>query len=233
MNEFLKGYLASSAGLIVSYPVDTVKVYIQNQTTKITTKEAIIEIYKKGGKSFYRGIGSQLLFTTPFKSIRLITYKTTKKYLSNDSIKSELIAGVTAGIIQSIFTNPIEVIKTRYQMHKHPVFQFNTIFHGFSATLMRDSVMTGAYFPVYAILKKNNEKNLVINSILATIPGCLLSVPFDIVKTRQQTSKEKGLIRNMIKNEGLKSFFRGTHQRLLKAVPQLAITMTVFNYLNT
>lgn len=233
MNEFLKGYLASSAGLIVSYPVDTVKVYIQNQTTKITAKEAIMEIYKKGGHTFYRGIGSQLFLTTPFKSIRLMTYTTAKKYLPNDSIKSELIAGITAGAIQSIFTNPIEVVKTRYQMHKYPIFQLTTMYHGFPATLIRDSIMTGAYFPVYSLLKKNNQNNIIINSVLATIPGCLLSVPFDVVKTRQQTNKEKELIRNMIKNEGLKSFFKGTEQRLLKAVPQLAITMTVFNYLNT
>jgi solute carrier family 25 aspartate/glutamate transporter 12/13 len=93
--------------------------------------------------------------------------------------------------------------------------------------------MTGVYFPAYALLKKYNQNNLIINSALATIPGCLLSVPFDVIKTRQQTNKEKGLIRNMIKNEGIKSFFRGTEQRLLKAVPQLAITMSIFNYLNT
>jgi solute carrier family 25 aspartate/glutamate transporter 12/13 len=233
MNEFLKGYLASSVGLIVSYPVDTIKVYIQNQTRKITSKEAIIEIYKKGGKSFYRGIGSQLLFTTPFKSIRLMTYTTTKTYLPNDSIKSELIAGITAGATQSIFTNPIEVVKTRYQMHKQPIFQLHTMYHGFPATFIRDSIMTGVYFPVYTLLKKYNKNNLIINSTLATIPGCLLSVPFDVIKTRQQTNKEKELIRNMIKNEGIKSFFKGTEQRLLKAIPQLAITMTIFNCLNT
>lgn len=238
MNEFTKGYIASSAGLTVSYPVDTLKVYIQNQKTKLTARDAILEIYKKGGfMGFYRGLISQLVFTTPFKSIRLMIYTTSKKYLEKDSITTELIAGVTAGVVQSIFTNPIEVIKTRYQMHKKPILQLNTAFHGFPATLMRDSVMTGVYFPVYSLLKRNSSSaplnNLIINSVLATIPGCLLSVPFDVVKTRQQTNKEKGLILNMLKNEGIHSFFRGTQQRLFKAVPQLAITMTIFNYLNT
>jgi len=234
MNEFFKGYLASSAGLTASYPVDTLKVYLQNQKTKLTAREAILEIYKKGGiPGFYRGLMSQLIFTTPFKSLRLIIYTTTKKYLEKDSVTTELVAGVTAGVTQSIFTNPIEVIKTRYQMHKTPVLQFSSSFHGFPATLMRDSIMTGVYFPVYSILKKNYNNNLIVNSVLATIPGCLLSVPFDVVKTRQQTNKEKELVKNMLKNEGISSFFRGTQQRLLKAVPQLALTMTIFNYLNT
>lgn len=234
MNEFFKGYLASSVGLTASYPIDTLKVYLQNQKTKLTAREAILEIYKKGGISgFYRGLTSQLVFTTPFKSLRLISYSATKKYLEKDSVTTELVAGVTAGVIQSIFTNPIEVIKTRYQMDKTPVFEYRNVFHGFPATLMRDSIMTGVYFPVYLILKKNYNNHLIVNSVLATIPGCLLSVPFDVVKTRQQTNKEKGLVKNMLKNEGIGSFFRGTQQRLLKAVPQLALTMTIFNYLNT
>lgn len=233
MNEFWKGYLASSVGLTASYPVDTIKVYLQNQKERITSKDAIKEIYQKGGiKGFYRGLYSQLLFTMPFKSIRLIIYSIIKKNLSKESIKTEFIAGSTAGVIQSIFTNPIEVVKTRYQMNKQPILQWNLFYHGFPATLMRDSMMTGIYFPVYAILKKRNEKKILINSVLATIPGCLLSVPFDVIKTRQQTDNQPRLVYNMLKNEGISSFFKGTNQRLLKAIPQLAITMTIFNYLN-
>lgn len=233
MNEFFKGYLASSAGLTASYPIDTLKVYLQNQKTKMTAREAIFEIYKKGGiPSFYRGLMTQLIFTTPFKSLRLIMYTTVKNNLPKNKILSEALAGISAGVIQSIFTNPIEVIKTRFQMQKIPVFLPSATFHGFPATLMRDSVMTGVYFPAYTVMKKRNPNHLIINSVLATIPGCLLSVPFDVVKTRQQTNKEKDLVKNMLNNEGICSFFRGIEQRLLKAVPQLAITMTIFNYLS-
>ena len=90
------------------------------------------------------------------------------------TMKWEILAGLTAGGCQVIFTNPLEIVKIRLQMqgntknlskpgeipHKHlnasqiiRQLGLRGLYKGASACLLRDVPFSAIYFPTYANLK--------------------------------------------------------------------------------
>jgi len=74
--------------------------------------------------------------------------------------------------------------------------------------------------------------------ILASLPGAVISMPFDKIKTRLQVdplpgeSKYMGIrdaARKIYREEGLKTFWQGT--RLIKPSSQFGVTLLVYEVL--
>lgn len=98
------------------------------------------------------------------------------------------------------------------------------LYSGASVSIFASAVSWGSYFPIYNYLKSSdtlsifneNEKTKNFTAgFLAGIPVLTLTNPFWVIKTQmalQYTNDLKGLrktIKNIIKNDGLKGFYRG------------------------
>jgi len=110
INKIIAGSCAGAAQVIVSNPIEIVK--IQYQINKGKNKTLIDTIKDLGGiKNLYKGASACLMRDIPFSAIYFPTYD----YLKNKTNNS-FIAGTIAGIPSAYLVTPADVIKTRYQI---------------------------------------------------------------------------------------------------------------------
>lgn len=207
METFLKGYVSSALGLVASYPIDTIKTRVQNGGSIYTT-------------GLFKGVGAQLLFLVPAKSLRFVFFDHLSPHIQNN-----YLAGALAGALTALFTNPLEVHKVKRQMGLR--FSVFDSYRGIIPGMLREGVMTSSVFGVGGELAERKDFSRLTSAFLASMPGCVLSIPFDTVKTRMQTTK--GPLVWFDLKQGL---LRGGLLRVLKALPQTTITVFVFDFLS-
>uniref|UniRef100_A0A5K3ESC5 Mitochondrial aspartate/glutamate carrier protein n=1 Tax=Mesocestoides corti TaxID=53468 RepID=A0A5K3ESC5_MESCO len=132
--RFTLGGVAGGFGAAVVYPIDLVKTRMQNQRTLLSKQgnPKVQPVYSsgfdcfckvlrfEGARKLYCGLLPQLIGVAPEKAIKLTVNDFLKDRfrvpLGHLSLKAEVIAGGCAGASQTIFTNPVEVVKIRLQV---------------------------------------------------------------------------------------------------------------------
>lgn len=129
---------------------------------------------------------------------------------------------------------------------------FRGLYKGVTACLMRDVPFSAIYFPTYAHLKKDifnfdpldkRKRNrlktweLLVAGALAGMPAAFLTTPFDVIKTRLQIDPRKGetsysgifhAAKTILKEESMRSFFKGGGARVLRSSPQFGFTLAAY-----
>ncbi|KAL7410524.1 putative mitochondrial inner membrane protein [Mrakia frigida] len=230
---FFLGGIGGGAGAFVVYPIDMVKTRLQNQRSTVVGEvlyknwlDCCKKIFRNEGgvAGFYKGLLPQLIGVAPEKAIKLTVNDLIRKKMTDPdtgriSLTAELIAGGTAGAMQVVVTNPLEITKIRLQMQGemlketgavsrgaiHVVRQLGLVglYKGASVCLMRDLPFSMIYFTSYAHLRKdffgegkNGYQLTNFQTLLAAgaggIPAAYLTTPADVVKTRLQTEAKAG-----------------------------------------
>ncbi|EGW32563.1 mitochondrial aspartate/glutamate carrier protein Aralar/Citrin [Spathaspora passalidarum NRRL Y-27907] len=212
--SFFLGSIAGCIGATVVYPIDLVKTRMQAQKHKALYDNSI-DCFKKiikneGFRGLYSGLGAQLVGVAPEKAIKLTVNDLVRKIGTKEDgsieMKWEILAGMSAGACQVIFTNPLEIVKIRLQMqgntkilthpgeipHKHlnasqivRQLGLKGLYKGASACLLRDVPFSAIYFPVYANLKKHlfgfdpqdSTKKKKLSSWQLLIAGAMAGAP--------------------------------------------------------
>ena len=233
----LFGFQAGLVEAIVMQPVDTVKVLRQsNQFPGLGTL-----LHQKGVRSLYKGLTP---FTSQMGLKYLLRYSAFEHLRSpHNHVSSNLMAGIGAGVLESLFVSPFELIKTHLQTTraKNPItvvkslYQQNGwggIYRGWTSTVVRQSINQGSNFTVYHELRKRIMKDRQTNEKIPTplilaagfcsgSVGPILNNPFDIIKTRymnpafRYTSLVEA-IKDIIIHDGLQGLYRGLPLRLFR-----------------
>ncbi|CAI5757163.1 unnamed protein product [Candida verbasci] len=181
--SFFLGSIAGCIGATAVYPIDLVKTRMQAQKHKALYDNSL-DCFKKilraeGFKGLYSGLGAQLVGVAPEKAIKLTVNDLVRKIGTDEhgkiTMSWEILAGMSAGACQVIFTNPLEIVKIRLQMQGNtknltksgeiPIKHLTAsqiikqlglkgLYKGASACLLRDVPFSAIYFPTYANLKK-------------------------------------------------------------------------------
>jgi len=234
------------AGIVESVciqPLDTMKVFKQsNQYTNL------YDTLRKP-RNLYKGL-------TPFTSqmfvkyfLRFTAFEMLKS--KNDNMLQNFGAGICAGITESLFITPFELIKTNLQTtnNKSPLQVIKKIqvqngikglYRGFSPTCIRQGTNQAFNFSIYYKLRElfvNEEERPSVmkiagSSLISSSIGPLITSPVDVIKTRFMNPKYKyksinDAFRDIIKNEGIKAFYNGISFRLLRVCGGQAITFCV------
>lgn len=211
----------------------------------------------EGIGSLWSGLPATMIMAFPATILYFTSYEQFRdifeSLLPETSQKvAPFIGGAAARTLTTLIVSPMEMIRTRMQVDglswgaTTSLFQqtfraqgWRTLGIGFSATLLRDVPFSALYFGIYETLKKQlpiesfHTKNIACASCAAAIAG-ILTLPFDVIKTRQQTmlgsdmsrSPSISSIARLIREEsGTRGFFRGFSPRLMKVVPACAIMM--------
>jgi hypothetical protein len=224
-------------------PLDTIKVLKQsNQYTNLydTLRQP---------RMLYKGF-------TPFTSQMFVKYflrfSAFEMFKSkNDNILQNFGAGICAGITESLFITPFELIKTNLQttQNKKPIevvknlYKQNGIkglYRGFATTCIRQSTNQAFNFSVYYKLRNMfiNEKEkpsmskIISFSLFSSSIGPILTSPIDVIKTRFMNPKYNyksifEAFRDILRNEGIKSFYKGIDVRLMRVCGGQAVTFCV------
>ena len=160
------------AGLIqaiVGHPIDTAKVFIQNN----------IKLRGLTIKDYYKGFKYPLLLSLIFNGTIFPSYE----YLNNN-INNSFITGGLVGTIVTPLVFTCETLKILKQTNKQITKQKILSTNGLITTLSRESLAMSIYFSSYNYFKKHDYNSFLGGSI-SGFSNWLVTYPIDVIKTRQ------------------------------------------------
>ncbi|XP_054005038.1 mitochondrial basic amino acids transporter-like isoform X1 [Hylaeus anthracinus] len=216
--DFVAGCVGGCAGVVVGYPLDTIKVHMQTQDYRnpkykgnwdcfrsILAKESVVGLY--------RGMSSPMAGVGLVNAIIFGVYGQTQKHIPNpDSLFAHFIAGTLAGIAQTPICSPIELTKTRMQLqvsstrfsgplqclkHTYKYEGIRGVFRGLGITFLREAPSFGIYFTTYEALTKTSENKPVSTGCMLLAGGLagsaswMITYPLDVVKSRIQADSKR------------------------------------------
>jgi len=177
--HFVAGWVSGCAGVLVSHPLDTVKVRLQTQGVSGIQQQyrgtwhCLSETVKNEKVyGLFKGMSSPLLGTALWNAVIFGTYGNTIRWLAGDSLEEQhrmsnvVIASLASGFTQTFVITPLELTKTRLQIQtsqKNQVYKglidccrqiyrqqgFFGLFKGFNATFIRDAIGFTAFFGIF------------------------------------------------------------------------------------
>ncbi|XP_044748290.1 mitochondrial 2-oxodicarboxylate carrier-like [Coccinella septempunctata] len=221
------GGTAGFVEVCIMHPLDLVKTRLQLQNKMIMKADpqfyngivdCLLKMYKNEGLgAFWKGIVPPILVETPKRAVKFFTFEQYKQLFlfghSSPTPVTYSLAGLSAGITESILVTPFEVVKVALQANRSKfketpstVFVARQIilkgglgqqglFKGLSATIHRNGLFNMVYFGFYHSVKDffpsyENEKaeffrKLGIGFVSGTLASCV-NIPFDVAKSRIQ-----------------------------------------------
>ena len=232
--DLINAALTTLVAETVTLPVCAIKTNYQNTDGSIT--KTVYRLYEAHGlRAFYRAsipaIASQVFSTSSKYYLYQMLNRLDEKPRHLERIRN----GSVAGIISSLATHPIDVIKVFWQMgtslgmelkHKGPTL----LYRGYTKTLGKIGISSAMFYPLYDGLKEHCPQTQ-IGAMMASGGSAIISTivmqPLDYAKTRQIY----GL--GVIGQTGYISCFRGLSLNLTRVVPHFMITMTAINWLES
>lgn len=179
----------------------------------------------------------------------------------SNALMASFAAGCSARFCSVTAIAPLELMRTKMQadglsfreVRRQTAAAFkskgiSSLFLGYPATILRDVPFSGIYFAAYRLntilLEGYGATSPVVTNAVsagaaAAIAG-LLTLPFDVLKTRQQmllgselTSRKltiSATYATVVRAEGHVALAAGAMPRLLKVVPACALMMSSYEY---
>ena len=248
IKSFIAGSFGGFCGILISHPPDTIRIRVQTEGRfKYNGFRDLYK--GLGPPLFGVVLEKTIVFGSYNLANNLLTHNFNNQFknrFGNNAPLKHGLAGVFAGFACTSIVTPIERIKINLQnsnrKHNNAIdflknsIQKNglrkTLYRGWTSTLTREIPGYGIYFSTFEYLKKNlfnNNPNTIQTFLSGGFCGgfaWFFIYPSDVIKSRMQTDNNTfqngGLwncIKQSVKNEGLKVFYKGFHLSLLRAVP--------------
>jgi len=240
--DFLAGFIQGITRVTISYPFDTVKVYMQqniNNNQHTNTLQSIKYLLKNDPKVFYRGsIISYLII--PFD--RSIQYYLMEK---NKNKYNPFLFSMCIGALSISYNLPLLYITTNavltHQKNYISTYSFikniniKKLYSGFNVEIPKIILATGSYMGSYIYLREkyNKENSLIKASLIGIFSSFIcwsIIFPFDTIRTSMHVDNKKIIDTIMYKynNYGLKSFYKGITPVLIRTIPSSAFGMYAY-----
>ncbi|KAJ1376364.1 Mitochondrial carrier protein [Sesbania bispinosa] len=232
--EFVAGCFGGTAGIISSYPLDTLRIMQQqsNKSSAVTILKNVLS--REGPAALYRGMGVPLASVTfqnamVFQSYAIFT-RAFSPSISPDgppSLKYVALGGLGAETKKG----PLEIAHNIWKREG-----IRGIYRGLGITMLRDAPAHGFYFWTYEYTREKlhpgcrencqeSMNTMFIAGGLAGIASWIFNYPTDVMKTRLQAQtpssmKYKGIldcVLKIIKEEGSFGLWRGFGATLVRA----------------
>lgn len=214
--------------------------------------------FEGGIGSLYRGLGPNLVGVVPEKAIKLAVNDYLRELLQGGAptipLWKEMAAGAGAGLCQVVATTPMERVKIQLQIaggNASAVEMVRTLglsglYKGTAATLLRDVPFSFIFFPLNQNLKQWFTPTgsshapfplVLLSGIIAGSVAAFAATPMDVIKTRIQVIPKPGdpvytswmnCFTQVLKNEGVSAFFKGSVPRMLIISPLFGIALSVY-----
>lgn len=263
--HFVSGIVAGISNALVCAPLDTSRTRFQIQGLYNEKKysgiiQALFQIYKKEGfKGLYQGSSISVIAYPTSWSFYFYFYEKSKKNLGKkieSKTLNNLISASFAGVISSIITNPLWLIRVRMQAQYPNVKSsfdilremvnnegFFTLYRGITSNIL-SVVHVAIYFPLYEYLKENVIGNnnptiwgIIISSWIPKLIASFFSYPYEVLRARLYMHDKvhetrftgfTGLIRHTYLTEGFKGFYGGFFANLLRILPSTFVTFYTY-----
>jgi len=233
---------------------------------------------KRSLMNLYKGIGTPLLTAGVMHSVNFMLYDSMRRMLYNCGISSSsssnvkgnycydddilygvALSGGTAGAVVSLYTSPLQLIKTKQQLMLWSLRQslvgtyqqggVKAFYAGFGAHCYCDSIGRAVYLGSYEFTKREIRKskmgealNVWERMFSAGVAGiiCWTAIfPADVIRCRIYHSMAKAsschipstaeMARHIYRNDGINGFFRGFTITVLRAGPVASIVLPIYD----
>lgn len=129
--QFLSGFFAEAVSCVLWVPHDVLKERLQVQREKNQSKIIFDNIRKNGIRSLYKGYWVTLGTFGPNSALYLLSYEFFKEKILHQELTfyNTLISASVSNAIAAVITNPLDVIKVRYQVFPD---QYKSFYDAFS-----------------------------------------------------------------------------------------------------
>jgi hypothetical protein len=226
MQHIIPSVIGSGLAEILTLPICTVKTNYQN-TQNVPMLTITRQIWNaEGMRGFWRAslpaISSQILSSSSKWTIYKLLEEQEFQY------SNKFINGASSGMVTSIITHPIDVVKINLQMRNKTKLRDLKFYKGYSKSFSKATVGSFCFFPFYEYIKCLIPNPIVSSAISAVVSTTLLH-PIDYLKNRhvyQQTS-------STLYQDGWKlhKYYKGLSLNLLRVVPHFTIWMSATDFL--
>lgn len=218
-------------------------------------------VRQEGVRALYTGWSALVVGSVAKDGIRFLTFDTIKSAFRDPDTgvmtpTRSLLAGMSAGLVSSTFAStPTERIKVALIDDARTSKRFRSardalrilyneqgflgLWRGFASTTLRQSCSTAIRMGTYNVLKdyeasqqyRQGVSANFANGAVAGLITTLATQPFDVVKTRCQSSKGASTIeacRSTLIDDGILGFWRGTSMRLSRTILSAGILFTTY-----
>jgi len=232
MDNLINSAIGTAFAELLTLPICTIKTNYQNTNSNSIIK-TMNSMYKTGGiKIFYAAslpaIGGQI-FSTSSKYFLYQHFQT--KFPNNN----KFVNGFSAGIISSLFTHPLDMIKIHKQMNASVNDEIRksglrVLYRGYSKTFVKIGVSSMLFFPLFDTFNEKME-NALLASFCSSVCATIVMHPIDYLKTRHIYNLS--LYESIIPRRGnYFPMYKGIGLNLLRIVPHFMVTMTIIDYLS-
>ncbi|XP_012517061.1 PREDICTED: tricarboxylate transport protein, mitochondrial isoform X1 [Propithecus coquereli] len=234
----LAGGLAGGIEICITFPTEYVKTQLQLDERSHPPRYRGIgdcvrqTVRSHGVLGLYRGLSSLLYGSIPKAAVRFGMFEFLSNHMRDaqgrlDSTRG-LLCGLGAGVAEAVVVVcPMETIKVKFIHHQTSANpKYRGFFHG-----VREIVREQGDNP-------NKPMNPLITGVFGAIAGAASvfgNTPLDVIKTRMQ-GLEAHKYRNtwdcglqILRNEGLKAFYKGTVPRLGRVCLDVAIVFVIYD----
>lgn len=195
--SFIAGSVTGVIEVVLGYPLDTIKVNLQNMTFDIT---------KLKPQYLYNGCMYPLLTNSIIISLEFGIFN----YFRNNNY-SITTSGMLAGVATSMVMAPIDKFKIKKQILSSSYIYKNP-YKGFQYVMLREVPATALYFNSYYYFKE--KTSVMVAGGLAGIITWGITFPLDVLKTRMQSESYKTLKDALF----FKGIYRGIVPCLVRAI---------------
>lgn len=175
--EFVAGGFGGTAGVITGYPLDTLRIRMQQSRTGSAFSILRRVVASEGPSALYRGMAAPFASVTLQNAIAFQTYAVLSRAFDKNraaddppSYTGVALGGIGTGAIQSLLLSPIELIKIRLQLQQKTIKNTNGpinvaknilqtegwrgVYRGLTITVLRDAPAHGVYFWTYEYMRE-------------------------------------------------------------------------------
>jgi solute carrier family 25 protein 38 len=267
MRPLISGAVGGSCTTVLLQPLDLLKTRIQAPSPPekyVKTFEIFTKIIKtEGALKLWRGLTPTLIRVVPGIGCYFFTLEALQKIsgVRNPGHLHNLLLGFTARSLVGVVFLPVTVLKTRFESNfykgygnmKVGVAQimfkngFSGLYSGLVPTLLRDAPFSALYLTFYRFQQSLIKEDVLhgrwsttvylMCGINAGIVACLITHPFDMIKTQMQLFPEKypstfQTSALLYKSQGISAFFRGIVPRACRRTLMSALSWTVYERLS-
>jgi len=220
---------ATAIAEVTTLPICTVKTRYQNAPVGTSVRNVVRDMYtKEGVRAFYRASGPAVvaqMFTTSCKFTMYRSLQSSGVSLGSNLYLNNVLYGCISGVLSSLITHPMDVMKIYLQMGKGIRSDFTRLgysmfYRGYTKTMGKLFVGSSTFLPIYDSLLAHTQ-NPMLSSLGSAVLSVTLMQPFDYLKTRQ-------LYGNTL---NARQCFKGLHLNLFRVVPHFGITMCFIEWM--
>ena len=241
-NKFIAGALSGIIEVVLTHPIDFLKIKSQEFSQKKTSKKNFYDFIKKQKlKNYYSGIIPRISGIVPMRLTFWGVQDNTKIFLEKKHLNYNfnfLIIATVGASAQTIIDNQIEILKISQitNLSRKETIKSLLKFRGFNSCLLRNIMFTSSLS--YCCFNKIKEEDTMYEkfkySALGGAIGSLLSQPIDYVKTQQQRCNDNRNIRQILKevyySNPYKLYAGGLYRSIL-SIFTMGIGFTTYDFL--